>query len=261
MKNILIAFRYFKYLVHALDEQGIHSPFVFDLYTKIIHHKTDPNAQKLLNQIRKNMLQDNRILKVTDYGTSEGKSSGRQLSVKYIAKNFTSGMKKAGLLYRLSKYFNPKTILELGTSLGIGTTALAIGSPQSKVITLEGCPETASVAIENFNSTGIKNIEVISGEFGKTLLSALERFSAVDLVFIDGNHRSEPTLMYFYQCLKKANENTLLIFDDIHWSTDMEVAWKKICSHPDISVTIDLFIFGLVFLRKGIVKQNFILQF
>ncbi|MBK5283779.1 MAG: class I SAM-dependent methyltransferase [Bacteroidia bacterium] len=261
MKNILLALRYFRYRLHALNAQGIHSPFVFDTYTQAICGKTDDAKQKQLSKIQKKSFQDSRILKVTDYGTAEGESSARQLSVKYIAKHYASGKKKAGLLYRLTKHFKPENILEMGTSLGIGTTALALGSPLSKIVSMEGCPETASIAMENFHTSGLKNIEVIEGEFSKTLLSAFEKIPVVDLVFIDGNHRSEPTLRYFEQCLSKANENSLFIFDDIHWSDDMEEAWKKICSHPEVSITIDLFIVGLVFLRKGIVKQNFILQF
>ena len=207
------------------------------------------------------MKKDKRILNVTDYGTAEGESSLRQLNVSYIARHYTSGIKKAGLLYRLSKYFKPETILELGTSLGIGTTALVLGSSQQKIISLEGCPQTASVAKENFNSGGLTNIEVITGKFDKTLPSALEKISAVDFVFIDGNHRSIPTLSYFEQCLAKANENSLFIFDDIHWSVDMERAWAQIQNHSSVSITIDLFVVGLVFFNKGIAKQNFILQF
>jgi len=260
-RSVLLVLRYFKYRLRSAGAHGIHSPFVFDLYTKVIHGSTDAVKKKSLVELRKKISGDKRILKVSDYGTAEGKSTQRKLSVSYIARNYASGTKKAELLCRLSEYFSPSTILELGTSIGIGTLALALGSPKSKVISLEGSAETAGVAKENFVSVGITNVEVITGEFSGTLSPALEKFSSVDLIFIDGNHRSAPTLSYFEQCLPKANENSLFIFDDIHWSADMENAWKQIQNHPSVSLTIDLFEVGLVFFRKGIARQNFILKY
>ncbi|HLG33853.1 MAG TPA: class I SAM-dependent methyltransferase [Bacteroidia bacterium] len=260
-KKILLLFRFIKYRTHALNAHGIHSPFIFELFRKTIRSETEAAIKKTLEQLRRRMLSDQRILSATDYGTAGGKSRQRESSVSYIMRHYASGIRKAELLYRLSKYFSPATILELGTSVGIGTTALALGSTTSKVISLEGSAETAEVAVENFYSAEINNVEVITGEFGSTLAHALEKISVVDLVFIDGNHRSVPTLSYFEQCLAKANENSLFIFDDIHWSADMEKAWKEIQLHPSVSITIDLFVVGLVFFRRGIAKQNFILKF
>ncbi len=206
------------------------------------------------------MQSDKRTLSVTDYGTAEGETVSRKLSVQYIARNYSSSKFKAGLLCRLSSYFKPAAVLELGTSLGVGTTALALGFPQAKIITLEGCPETASIAKENFIFNGLKNVEIITGEFSSSLHGALEKLPSVDLVYIDGNHRSEPTLDYFNECLAKANENAVFIFDDIHWSADMETAWNKIKQHNSVTVTVDVFTIGLVFLKKGIARQQFTLK-
>jgi predicted O-methyltransferase YrrM len=260
-RSLLLALRYIAWRWHAADAHNIHSPFVFDLYTIAICSKTNIQAEKILRELRNKLSRDHRILNVADYGTAEGQSEGRKLSINYITSNYASGMKKAGLLFRLSEYFKPNSILELGTSLGVGTSSLALGSPNSKIISLEGSEEVAEAAKENFHLSGIKNTEVVTGEFSSTLRQALGQFSTVDLVYVDGNHRSVPTLSYFEQCLEKVNENSLFIFDDIHWSTDMESAWKKIQGHTAVSLTVDLFFVGLVFFRKGITKQNFILKF
>jgi len=80
-------------------------------------------------------------------------------------------------------------------------------------------------------------------------------------VFFDGNHRKEPTLKYFKQCLKKTNDNSIFIFDDIYWSEEMESAWNEIKANPEVSITVDLFELGLVFFRKGIEKQDFVVKF
>ena len=252
--------RYIRYTYHAVNAHSIHSPFIFDLYTRCIKANTDEGTTATLRNLISKMHNDGRVLNVTDYGTAEGKASSRKLSVSYIAKNYASSKYKARLLARLSSYFKPANVLELGTSLGIGTTALAVGVPQAKIITLEGSQEIASVAKENFTFNGLKNIEVITGEFSSSLSAALDKLSSLDMVYIDGNHRSEPTLAYFNTCLKKAKENTVFIFDDIHWSADMEEAWDKIKQHSSVTVTVDVFTVGLVFIRTGIVKQHFTLK-
>lgn len=259
-RKISLLFRYIKYTYHAVNAHSIHSPFVFDLYTRCIKGKTDEDALKIISSLISKMHSDARVLNVMDYGTAEGQTAQRKLTVQYIAKNYSSSTSKAGLLCRLSSYFKPDTILEFGTSLGIGTTALALGSPQAKLITLEGSTEIASVAKENFIFNGLNNIEIVTGEFNSSLKNALEKLSFVDLVYIDGNHRSGPTLNYFNQCLAKAKENTVFIFDDIHWSEDMEVGWNKIKEHPSVTISVDLFLVGLVFIRGGIAKQHFTLK-
>jgi predicted O-methyltransferase YrrM len=106
----------------------------------------------------------------------------------------------------------------------------------------------------------VKNIEVITGPFDDTLAGALQQIGKVDLVFFDGNHRKEPTLHYFKACLQHADENTVFIFDDIHWSPDMQDAWEEIGRHESVTSTADLFFFGLVFFRKELSKQHFSLR-
>jgi predicted O-methyltransferase YrrM len=260
-RKIQLIIRYIKFRWSSTDAHGIHSPFAFDLYTKAILGKTNTEAKNTLDYLRSKALADKRILRVIDFGTAEGEQGYRKLLVSYIALNYVSRKKKSELLFRLSEYFLPTSILEIGTSIGIGTTALALGSPNAKLISLEGSEEIAEVAKENYFQVGIKNVEVIVGEFSNALPLALEKFSTLDFIFVDGNHRSKPTLNYFELCLGKANENSVFVFDDIHWSADMENAWQQIQNHPAVTVTIDLFVVGLVFLRKGIAKQNFILQF
>ena len=260
LKKISLLSRYINYTYYAVNAHSIHSPFVFDLYTRCIKGMTDESASKTIRSLISKMRNDSRTLHVTDYGTAEGQSTSRKLSVSYIAKNYASSRYKAGLLCRLSSYFKPAHVLEFGTSLGIGTTALALGFPQAKIITLEGSEEIAAVAKENFIFNGLKNIEVMKGEFSASLQNSLEQLSLVDMVYIDGNHRSQPTLDYFNSCLKKSNANTVFIFDDIHWSADMEMAWDKIKQHSSVTVTVDLFTMGLAFFRPGIAKQNFTLK-
>lgn len=179
-----------------------------------------------------------------------------------IAERSSKDKKYCELLFRLAYHFKPTTILEFGTSLGISTAYLASASPNAKVITIEGCRNTASEAKNNFQTLGLQNIETIAGDFDTELSAVGSRQSAIiDFIFFDGNHKKEPTLKYFSQCLESIHNNSVFIFDDIHWSDEMEEAWEEIKSHPKVSVTIDLFFLGLVFFRKEQEKENFVLRF
>ncbi|MEJ7676870.1 MAG: hypothetical protein WKG06_03130 [Segetibacter sp.] len=62
--------------------------------------------------------------------------------------------------------------------------------------------------------------------------------------------------------LEKAIESSVFIFDDIHWSKEMEEAWKYIQQHSAVTLTIDLFFIGIVFFRREQkVPQHFVIRF
>ena len=129
------------------------------------------------------------------------------------------------------------------------------------MITMEGCSGLAAVAETVFGDLKLSGIQVLVGDFDALLPSVLQQLDQLDFVFFDGNHRKEPTLNYFYRCLPLSNESSVFIFDDIHWSPGMEAAWEEIKKEDAVSLTIDLFWFGMVFFRKGIQKQDFIIRY
>ena len=153
-------------------------------------------------------------------------------------------------------------MLELGTSLGITTSYLSFANPDAAITTMEGAPEVASVAKNNFKQLHLSNIQVKKGNFDETLEAVIHQLSAVDFAFIDGNHRKQPTLNYFDQLISLSTPSTIFIFDDIHWSKEMEEAWHEIQQHTAVTLTIDLFFIGIVFFRtEQKIKQHFIVRF
>jgi predicted O-methyltransferase YrrM len=198
-----------------------------------------------------------------DLGGGNNDTSGceHSVSISKVAKHSCVQPLYGQLLFRISRYFRPTVMLELGTSLGISTAYMAMGNPQGKLTTIEGCPETAANAKENFELLGLTNIMQITGSFKDVLPDLLQKLEKVDLCFIDGNHRKKPSLHYFYQCLQHFGDDSVLIMDDIHWSVEMEEAWLEIKSNPSVSITIDLFRVGLVFFKKGLSKEDFIIRF
>jgi predicted O-methyltransferase YrrM len=199
----------------------------------------------------------NQEISYTDYGAKFKKPQVQKRSIASIAKSSSQKSKHGEIIFKLVKTIEAKTILELGTSFGIGTAYLAMPSKKSKIISLEGAAEIAKIAILNHQKLNIENVDIRVGEFDKTLKQALNYLKKVDVVYFDGNHQKEATLNYFKECLAFSKEDSVFIFDDIYWSKGMAEAWKEICKHPAVSVSIDLYKIGIVFFKKDQVKENF----
>src|SRR6185436_15852928 len=215
-----ITLKYLKYWLTASNGRGhgIHSPFIFEFITKVLNDKTAYPEYAKVEALRNRLLKDNTILNVEDFGAGSSISKTDQRTISSIAKNAAKSKKLAQLLFRMTIYYQPRRILELGTSLGITTSYLSFGNPYGKITTMEGAEEIADLAKNNFESLEIGNIEIAGGNFDDTLDAVIHGLSSVDLVFIDGNHRQEPTERYFRQLLAKVNNDSILVFDDIHWS-------------------------------------------
>jgi predicted O-methyltransferase YrrM len=153
-------------------------------------------------------------------------------------------------------------MIELGTSFGITSAYMASGNPRGNLFTFEGAQSVAEMARAHFQELAIENIELTEGDFNHTLPVFLKNNQSVDFVFIDGNHRREPTLSYFHSLLDKALPSCVFVFDDIHWSSDMEAAWQDIQQHERVTLTIDLFFIGIVYINPDFKeKQHFKIRF
>lgn len=261
-KKIFLLYHYFIYQLRAKTTHGTHSPFVFDLLNKVVYNPHTFYVYQTIESCRRQLLSSNEEVRCTDLGAGadiHGKHSTR--TVKEIAKRSVKPAKYGQLLFRLVNYFQPKNVLELGTSLGITTAYLGTANGNTQVISIEGCPETAAIAKKNWDLLGCRNITLRSGNFDEQLPEALESLPALDFVFFDGNHRKQDTLDYFNKCLEKSHEKSVFVLDDIYWSEEMKEAWEEIKANERVSVTIDLFFMGIVFFRKGQVKEHFVIRY
>lgn len=255
MKVILFIFRY---LIHFIESKntkghGVHSPYLFRFTQCVIYEKTPFYFFSEIEKMRAVLRHDHRQLHLTDYGTANKTTS----KVSDIARKSLKSPRQAQLLFRIVNFTKAKTVIELGTSLGITTAYLASADTHLRCITFEGSDEVASVAGENFEKMGLKNIEIITGNIDQTLEPVLKDIDTIDVVFFDANHRQEAVLQYFEECVKHISRCSVFIVDDIHWSRDMEDAWIEIQNHRDVQSTIDLFDCGLVFFDKYLPKKHF----
>lgn len=260
MSNVRFAKDYLRYRSKAITRHGLHSPFVYRLVDNIIYDFKSKNVYTQVEEVRRGLLNDSRVITVTDLGAGSRVNNDSRKRVSDIAKHALKSPRLAQVIYRLVADLQPKNIIELGTSLGVTSIYLQKAAPRAHVYTLEGCPEIANIARESFAKAGTKDIELIPGNFDDTFKALIDSLDHIDFVFVDGNHKKDATLNYFEWCLPKVHENTLLIFDDIHWSQGMKDAWAQVKAHPQVTVTVDLFWMGLVYFRKGQVREDFVIK-
>lgn len=246
---------YLQFLKVARKKSPKHSPFVSDLLTKCFYDKTKYPEYAVLKAYRKSLLQNTNTIEVTDFGAGSHIFKSNVRAVNQVAKNAGISPMHAELLFRIVRYFQPPNVLEIGTSLGLATCALATGNPSGKLTTLEGCAQTLEQAKSQFQDFKLNQINSVHTEFS----SFLEQHAAIEsyaFIYFDGNHSLQATIAYFEQLLPTTTEDSVWIFDDIHWSKDMETAWEMIQQHPKVTLTIDIFQWGIVFFRSDQKKEH-----
>lgn len=246
---------YIKFLLKSSNQHGVHSPFVYDLVTKCFYDKTKHSEYETLKTYRSELLQNSSLITITDFGSGSKVFKSNKRAINAIAKTSGTSLKNTKLLFRIVNYFQSASILELGTNLGIGTQALALGNAKAEITTIEGCEAILKVAQQQFSDKKISNINTIQGNFKEELKKLAQ--TKWDFIFFDGHHSKEATLDYFKILLPKAHNDSVFIFDDIYWSKGMTEAWEIIKAHPQVTVTVDTFNWGIVFFRKEQAKEHF----
>ena len=236
---------------------GVHSPFLFQFTRYVLCEKNSYYIFQSIEYLRSKLKKDYRKVGITDFGTGRNRIE----TVSEITNKSLKSAKYGQLLFRMVHYFKAQDVLELGTSLGITTSYLASVSSKIHCVSLEGCHEIAEIARENIDKLAIKNIELVTGDINNTLTVVLDQTNKLDFVFIDANHKSEAILNYFNLCLSKVHSNTVIVIDDIYWSSDMEKAWKKIKNSPQVMSTIDLFELGIVFFNPDLHKKHYKMRY
>jgi predicted O-methyltransferase YrrM len=254
---------YLDYLLFSRHRNGhgIHSPFIFDLISRVFRNKTANDIVLKIENIRKRCLSSEIIIRVVDLGAGSLKMKGDLRKVSDIARYSAVPKKYGVLLSALAAEFGKPAVIELGTSLGISTMYLASGCPGSVVFTVDACSETSGLAMENFSEAGFENIRLLNGSFESTIPELKKQSVRPGLVFIDGDHRRESVLRYFNQMAEISNSSTVIVLDDIHQSQEMEDAWNNVKLHKRVSATVDLYRLGLIFFREGMSRSDYVIRY
>lgn len=251
---------YIQYLLVAKDRHGVHSPFFYKLNDQVINKHAQNSIFEMIENRRRRMIKSDTLIDFEDHG-SGNKSGKRKLS--RITADTARAAKYGRLLFNILEYIRPEYSLELGT--GTGITALyqaASLDPQRPLHSIEGSARLSEVAQFNAEKCGLEeNIVFHQGTFDEVLPGILSQMPRVDFAYIDGNHSLEPTIRYFEMLLPKLHSNSVLVFDDINWSSEMKRAWHFIQQHPAVTSTVDIFAMGIVFFRRELSKEHFKIRY
>lgn len=262
-QRIFSLIAYLRYLNKSGTRHSVHSPFVYTLVDEVFRNRQDHQVFADIRALRHKLLRKSQVIEITDFGSGADHKdySHRFERVSSIVQHSSVNERYGRLLFRLVEYFKPQTIIELGTSIGLSTLYMAMANSEAQIFTIEGCTTKSEQATANFNILQVSNIVQHIGRFDIVLPDVIRQAGKLDFAFIDGNHTYEATIANFKSLLSIANNNTVFVFDDIHWSAGMQKAWDEIIDKERVTVSIDLFRMGIVFLRKELSKQKFVIRY
>jgi predicted O-methyltransferase YrrM len=217
----------------------------------------DKNSKTLLKRYVKTLESSTKLISITDLGAGS-KKLGAERKVCDIAKFSGSRGKYGRLLYNLCRYFEVKKILELGTSVGVGTAAMRFGASTAEITTIDACGNTQQVAIEHWAEQGVTIDKAIHTSFSDHILGDLNVY---DFIYIDGHHDGDALQNYINLLQKNCTNETVILVDDIHWSQSMQNAWTKLIKDQRFNVSIELFRMGFLIQRQEQRKEHFILKY
>ena len=275
MDFAIVIYRVLSWLKHRLTAwntggEGIHSPYLFEWVRMVMSDKHSYYCWDSIEVCRQAMLADDRELEFVDYGSGKQQGGSEKKRVCDIARKSLTKKRYAQMLYRLVNWLGESeiragrvemreerglTIVELGTSLGVTTAYLAMPDSRNRVLTFEGCASVAEVAEENWRKLNVKNIQCVVGAIDAAVLS--RELSCVDVAFVDANHTYAGAREYFNVLASMVHEKSVIVVDDIHYSSEMERAWKEICEDERVTSTMDLYQMGLVFFDPHYWHRNY----
>lgn len=237
---------------------GVHSPFVFNLITKVIEEQCSYYSFQDIELIRKQLLFKNERITYPDR-RQKGKLHCR--SVGQIVEREGIKASHGALLFRLTNYFKSKNILQLGPTMGLSTLYLTSYAPDLRCIAIENVPEFASISSLVFAKKARNVIDLRVGCYKELLPQALKDMGRIDFVFFNTLYEQHNNAWLFEESIKYIHDETVFVFEGIKESRKMRELWKQICTHKEVTVSIDLYSLGIVFFNKRLHKRDYIVYF
>ena len=247
-------------MICSKSKHAAHSPFLFNFIQVVFGKSTSEDRWQIIHHEKYELFLDSSPITITDYGTGNKQGFKYDTTVSQQAKRSLKSNREIQYLFQFVAHYQPSFIIELGTSFGISTLAMASASPNSEIISVEGCPQTSTKAQFLFQKNEIHNTTFVIGNIDEVLESSIPKGKTFDLAIVDANHTYEHTLKYFFMLKKMRNSKSVIIFDDIHWSKGINNAWNEIKADEDVQLTVETWNFGFVFFNPDLSKQDFILR-
>lgn len=226
---------YLSFIINSKNHHGIHSPFIYDLVTKGFYQRVSSQNLSLYFDYKKELKREIKTWRYNEISR-----------------------KKAIFIATLIQYLPLEHILEIGTSYGTSTAAISCASKNLNITTLEQSEKIGAIANKMFEKFNLKNTKLLIGDYHATIKFIVNK--TFDLIYLSKRHNELISLELFISCLPFINNNSVIMFENIHRSNEMERVWEQVKSHSKVTVTIDTFQWGLVFFRKEQQKEHFTIR-
>lgn len=248
MNRMYSSIQFLNHLVKSRRWDAFHSPYLFRLFTHCCNDTLTFPLVGAIESQRAAWKKSSEVFLRKDLGAgSVFHRKESTVKVSRIAKQALSFPFQCRFMSRLADFQQPSHILEFGTSLGIASAYLSAGAPDAIIHTVEGDPAIAHRAQQLHDQLSLKNITVHASSFNDFTTRFTSGEDEIDLLFLDGDHRLEPTLFSFQSLKSHFNDHTIVVVDDIYWSKDMQLCWQKLLGFPEVTQSVDCFHFGLLF--------------
>lgn len=138
----------------------------------------------------------------------------RETNLKTMYPRMMSGHLQGQFLRMISKIYQPKIILEIGTFTGYATINLALGLPDDGLIhTIDSNPESVEIGRKYFREAGVE--EKIVTHIGNALQVIPSIKPDFDMVFIDAD--KENYLSYYKLIFGSLRHGGVLLADNTFW--------------------------------------------
>jgi len=216
---------------------GVHSPFVYNLITKVIEEKLPYCAFE-------------KIKKIIPEPTS------KKIGIKTFSTKRVKTHKFGSLLFRLINFFKCNVVIQIGSPEITTSLYMASARSECKCIVLDEDKVICSKIKELSGDTELDNLEIKCGNYPEQLNKIFSQEKKVDLVFIN-IPKHDNCRDIFSKCISNAEENCIFVINGIRKNQNMRRLWKEIIQNPQITITIDLYTSGIFFLKKNIYKQHY----
>ena len=224
---------YIRYRLHAKDEYSIHSPFMFDLFTKGLQRDADMSQYKgidvLANGVAKSWLPN--ILRAY--------------------------RRRVLFLCRLLDYFKPKTVLIVGNDGGVCAAYFARTLSESRIFNVL-CDEKACKDYEAaFKKNSLINVSFVCANGGKGLEGILEKIGKADFVLLNGENENGDWGKTMEEIMPSCDEEGVVVLGDIRCKRELNELWERVRRNERFRVCADFFLCGAAFLTKRPLKRQY----
>ena len=157
------------------------------------------------------------------------------------------------MLFRITNYFTPKSIIVIGAGKGATTCAMVAARP-SATATATVCNNLHPRAKQYLEE---KNCHIHPGNDEKTLQQLMEQSTHPMLIYVgeEADHKN-----IVATAMRHAQSNTVIIVDAPHRNAHSLQCWNEAISNPKATITFDLYSAGLLLFDDKRHKQHYTLK-